>query len=149
MIGPPLETSVSGDVLYIEDSDPIVRLVELILRDLPQVDLRTARTGRCGLKMAVTLRPDLIVLDLELPDIPGTEVLAILRGDDRTASIPVIVASADVTLLQIQRLLAGGAIDYLTKPLDVALFVAVVAGALRSTTTRAPSIVGPGGGRAL
>jgi CheY-like chemotaxis protein len=63
--------------------------------------------------------PDVILLDLHLPDIPGEEVLRRLRADARTATIPVIVVSADATPASLQRLLLGGANAYLTKPLDV------------------------------
>jgi CheY-like chemotaxis protein len=72
-----------------------------------------------GLELAREHLPDLVLLDLHLPDIGGDEVLRRLRDDPHTASIPVVILSADATPGQIQRLLHAGASEYLTKPLDV------------------------------
>jgi len=71
-------------------------------------------------------RPDLILLDLHLPDISGEEVLRELHGDPELRQTPVIVLSADATPGQVQRLLATGVRAYLTKPLDVRQFVALL-----------------------
>jgi CheY-like chemotaxis protein len=76
-------------------------------------------------------QPDAILLDLNLPDLSGFEVLRILRADPATRDIPVIVISADATRDQIKRLLDAGARAYVTKPLDVAQFVHVVGDALQ------------------
>ena len=73
-----------------------------------------------GLDLAREHDPDLVLLDLHLPDMPGEEVLRRLRGDERTAGIPVVVLSADARPSLIKRLLASGARAFLTKPLDVA-----------------------------
>jgi CheY-like chemotaxis protein len=70
--------------------------------------------------------PDLILLDLHLPDLPGHKVLARLREDELTRRIPVVVISADATARQIQRLMSAGARSYLTKPLDVGEFFRVI-----------------------
>lgn len=75
--------------------------------------------GGLGLQLARDHLPDLILLDLHLPDIRGDEVLARLLRDPATASIPVVVASADATQRQIERLVRMGARAYLTKPIDV------------------------------
>jgi CheY-like chemotaxis protein len=82
--------------------------------------------GRLGLELAERHRPDLIVLDLHLPDITGQMVLEQLRANAATESIPVVVLSADATKGQIQQLREAGARDYLTKPLDVRHFLEVV-----------------------
>jgi CheY-like chemotaxis protein len=81
--------------------------------------------GRTGLDLVREHQPDLVLLDLHLPDIGGREVLYALQGDERTAHIPVIVLSADATEGQIQRLQAAGATAYITKPLDVHQFLHV------------------------
>ena len=81
--------------------------------------------GRQALELARAHRPGLILLDLHLPDISGEEVLARLRQDPQTASIPVIILSADATPARITRLLADGARAYLTKPIDVAELLAL------------------------
>jgi CheY-like chemotaxis protein len=64
-------------------------------------------------------RPELVLLDVHLPDTEGGEVLARLRDDPATATIPVIMVSADATQRQVQRFLAAGARAYFTEPLDV------------------------------
>ncbi len=122
-------------VLYIEDNPSNVHLVEALIQRLPGVRLLAARTGQVGLELANQRQPDLILLDLDLPDLSGAEVLSTLRADAKTAAIPVVVVSADATDAQVRRLLAAGAKSYLTKPLDVQLFFAVVEKALRGRTT--------------
>ena len=70
--------------------------------------------------------PDLVLLDLHLPDLPGWEVLSQLKTGETTSDIPVVVVSADATTPQIKRLMKAGAASYLTKPLDVAEFFRVL-----------------------
>jgi PAS domain S-box-containing protein len=113
-IGPPAQT-----ILYIEDNLSNLRLIERIVRKRPGIKLVTAMQGQKGLDMAYEYQPDKILLDLHLPDMPGQEVMRQLREDPRTASIPVIILSADANPRQVAKLLAAGAQDYLTKPLDV------------------------------
>ena len=86
--------------------------------------------GRSGLDLARERRPDLILLDLHLPDLPGDALLQALKEDERTREIPVIMVSADATPTQIQRLLGLGAKAYLTKPLEIPALLQVVDGAL-------------------
>jgi CheY-like chemotaxis protein len=76
--------------------------------------------------------PDLILLDLHLPDMTGADVLHRLQADPATASIPVVVLSADATTSQVRTLLADGARGYMTKPLDVRAFLAIVTDHLTS-----------------
>lgn len=113
-------------LLYIEDNLANYTLIESIFAGHPQIRLLAAMQGRRGLDLAVEHLPDLILLDLHLPDIPGDEVLRLLRGDSRTRGIPLIIISADATPSRIQRLLAAGADDYITKPLDVDEFLATI-----------------------
>ncbi|MEP6938115.1 MAG: PAS domain S-box protein, partial [Chthoniobacterales bacterium] len=80
-------------ILYIEDNDSNFQLVEQVLARRATVNLLSAVEGRVGLELARKHRPDLILLDLHLPDIDGGEVLEQLRSDDRTRTIPVIVIS--------------------------------------------------------
>jgi PAS domain S-box-containing protein len=117
-------------VLYVEDNLANLDLVESILYDRPEIDLLPALQGRLGLQLAREHRPDLILLDLHLPDLSGEVVLHELRADDRTRHIPVLVISADATTRQVERLRSAGAREYLTKPLDVDQFLAAVDGAL-------------------
>ena len=113
-------------MLYIEDNQPNVDLVQDALQFRPGVTLLTAPDGATGIRIARRHRPDLILLDLNLPDLQGDDVLASLTADESTAAIPVVMVSADATQRQIDRLLAAGARDYLTKPLDVKRFLALI-----------------------
>ncbi len=118
-------------VLYIEDNLSNLKLIQHILAHRPEVRLIPAMQGRLGLDLAREHRPDLILLDLHLPDIAGDEVLRRLQNDPETRGIPVVMISANATSGQIGRLLAAGARDYLTKPLDVKKFIAVLDEVLR------------------
>ena len=108
-----------GTVLYIEDNLSNLVLIECLMEDLKGMELLSAQQGTLGLEMAMARQPDLILLDLHLPDLPGWEVLARLRAEPRTRDIPVVVISADATSGQQVRLRAAGAREYLTKPIDV------------------------------
>jgi CheY-like chemotaxis protein len=114
------------DVLYIEDDPVNFTLVERILEFRPAVKLLHARSGESGVELAMAHRPRLILLDLNLPDIHGSEVLRRLQDAPETAKVPVVVLSADATPSQIERLLTAGARNYLTKPFDIDPFLAVV-----------------------
>jgi len=87
--------------------------------------------GTLALDLAREHRPDLILLDLHLPDIHGSEVLQRLQADPHTQQIPVVVISADASEGRIQRLLTAGARGYLTKPIDVRKFLGVLDETLR------------------
>jgi len=117
-------------LLYIEDNFSNVTLVDQMLAERPTLELMTAMQGRVGLELARQHSPDLILLDLHLPDVPGWQVLAQLKADHLTREIPVVVISADATPQQIKRLLSGGACAYLTKPLDIPEFFRVIDEAL-------------------
>jgi PAS domain S-box-containing protein len=120
-----------GMLLYIEDNPANLKLVERVMAAHSDLELLSAMQGSIGLELARQHGPDLILLDLHLPDMPGIDVLQKLRTDSRTNHIPVVVISADATKAQIQRLLDAGARAYLTKPLDVQQFVQVVGEILR------------------
>ena len=107
-------------VLCIEDNASNLELVEQVLNRLPHVTLIPAMRPQLGLDLAAEHHPDLVLLDLHLPDMPGEEVLRRLRNDPRTAEIPVVILSADARPSLIKRLLGSGARAFLTKPLDVA-----------------------------
>jgi PAS domain S-box-containing protein len=116
----------SRRILYIEDNFSNVTLVEQMLAERPALELMTAMQGRVGLELARKHAPDLVLLDLHLPDMPGWQVLAQLKADHSTRDIPVVVISADATAPQIKRLLSAGARAYLTKPLDIGEFFRVM-----------------------
>jgi CheY-like chemotaxis protein len=119
----------AGTVLYIEDNPVNTLLVERILRARPGVEFGSAPDGRTGLDSAQRLRPDLVLLDLELPDISGERVLAGLRTGPATREIPVVVISADVDPAVRRRILAAGA-GFLAKPYEVTDLLRLVDDAL-------------------
>ena len=110
-------------VLYVEDSEPNFRLVESVLVDRPGTDLIWAETGQTALDVARSQNPQLVLLDLDLPDIHGRRVLQELQAQPETAKIPVIVISADATPSQIERMLTAGARNYITKPFEIRRFL--------------------------
>jgi CheY-like chemotaxis protein len=122
----PALSASSCDVLYIEDDLVNFTLVERILEFRPALKLMHARCGEMGVELAQAHRPKLILLDLNLPDIHGSEVLRRLQDEPTTAKVPVVVLSADATPSQIERLLTAGARNYLTKPFEIDPFLAVV-----------------------
>ncbi len=108
-----------GTVLYIEDNASNVRLMERVLQHRPGVALLHAAHGRLGVDMARTRHPDLVLLDLHLPDISGDDVIRELWQDPATRDIPIVVVTADATPGTAGRLKAAGAAGVLTKPIDV------------------------------
>ncbi len=113
-------------VLYIEDNLSNLRLVERILERRPHIRLVAAMQGQIGLDLAYDQHPDLILLDLQLPDLSGMIVLDRLRAHPATAVTPVVIVTADATPSQMERLRRGGAEMYLTKPIDVQQFLQVI-----------------------
>jgi CheY-like chemotaxis protein len=120
---PPVARPGAPQVLCVEDSAANFQLIENILSDRPGTNLVWADSGQKGLTMAQEQKPDLVLLDLDLPDMHGSEVLGGLRAQAATAQTPVIVISADATPSQIERMLAAGASDYLTKPFEIRRFL--------------------------
>jgi CheY-like chemotaxis protein len=123
---PSLVPPLSCDVLYIEDDLVNFTLVERILEFRPALKLLHAARGETGVELAQIHHPKLILLDLNLPDMHGSEVIEKLQSNPATAQLPVVVLSADATPSQIERLLTAGARNYLTKPFDIDPFLAVV-----------------------
>ena len=117
-------------LLYVEDQDLNLRLVERILVHRPAYRLISAMQGGLALDLAREHQPDLILLDLNLPDIPGDEVLRRLKADDELHTIPVIMISADAMGDRIEQLLKLGATGYLTKPYKVREFLECIEKAL-------------------
>jgi signal transduction histidine kinase/ActR/RegA family two-component response regulator len=134
-------------VLYVEDMVDNIRLVEQILKQRPSVTLIPAMLAGVALDLARQHHPDLVLLDLHLPDMPGEEVLARLRADPATSAIPVVVLSADATQNHNSRLTAAGADAYLTKPISVCALLETVDQALGEQphpATPAPATPGHG-----
>ncbi len=109
----------SGIVVYIEDNVANVRLMERILSRRPQLTMMHAADGRSGIELVRSLRPSVVLLDLQLPEMSGDSVLRELWKDPLTRQIPIVVLTADATRGLPQRLMSAGARACLTKPLDV------------------------------
>ena len=92
----------------------------------PNYKLINTEFGKETVDLALKNHPQLILLDLDLPDLHGSEVLKQLKNNTETTNIPVVVVSADATSEQIRNLLSIGAEAYLTKPLDLKEFLVVV-----------------------
>ncbi len=112
---------LSGSVLYIEDNTSNMRLLEAVFSSIKDVELIPAVQGSMGLDLARHHLPNLILLDVHLPDMMGHEVLKRLKSDPLTASIPVLALSADATERQAREMKMSGAVAYLTKPINMKL----------------------------
>ncbi|MCW2541254.1 MAG: sensor protein [Frankiales bacterium] len=113
-------------LLYIEDNTSNVQLVEQILKRRPGWQLVHAGHGALGRELAGVTQPNLILLDLHLPDMNGLDVLKELHSDPRTRLIPLVIVSADANPRQIARLRDAGAAHYMTKPLNVSDVLALL-----------------------
>ena len=118
-------------VLYIEDDEVNVVLMEQLFATQPDWDLECAGSGVAGLTAALRSNPQLILLDMNLPDMSGTEVLRKLRGHPRTRGIPCVAVSADAMPGAVRRALSLGFDDYWTKPLELSSVVAKIKKLLR------------------
>ena len=123
-------------VHYVEDNETNIEVMRGVLAQRSQIKLETSTLGLDGLSAVRINRPDLILLDMQLPDISGLELLHHLKQDDAVAHIPVVVVSADATTLQTQKALTGGALHYVTKPLDVGRFLKIIDDILEGVETR-------------
>jgi len=117
----------SAQVLYIEDNSVNVLLVESLMAQLPGVRIHSEATGTDGVARARDLRPDLILIDMQLPDFDGIEVIRRLRSQRATADIPCIALSANAMPEDIARARAAGFDDYWTKPIRFREFLAAMA----------------------
>jgi CheY-like chemotaxis protein len=123
-------------VHYVEDNETNVEVMRGVLAQRPQVRLQVSTMGLDGLSAIRQARPDLILLDMQLPDISGLELLRHLKNDPDVADIPVIVVSADATPGRMQEALTLGALHYVTKPVDLARFLHLLDEVLDGMETR-------------
>lgn len=113
-------------LLYVEDSPADMRMVEQLIARHPDIRLLSAVNGNSGIEIARASRPEVIMMDINLPDMSGFQALEILRSDHATAHIPVIAFSANATPFNIESGLEAGFFRYLTKPIDVDEFMEVL-----------------------
>ena len=110
-------------VLYIEDNPVNALLVRAMLEQRPAVTLVVAEDGQSGVRSALRLKPDLVLVDMQLPDIDGLAVLRALRADPRTAGLRCVALSANAMPDDVEAALAAGFTDYWTKPIDFRRFL--------------------------
>jgi two-component system cell cycle response regulator DivK len=114
-----------AQILVVEDNERNMKLFCDVLRASGYRTLE-ATTGESAVDLAVEHRPDLVLMDIQLPDIDGVEALDRLRADDRVASVLVLALTAQAMEGDRERFLAAGFDGYLSKPVDIADFVATV-----------------------
>jgi PAS domain S-box-containing protein len=123
--GAPLRT-----LLYVEDNPANLMLVEDLVARRPDIHLLSAADGKRGIQIALASKPDVVLMDINLPGISGIQALKILRADPATEHIPVVALSANAIPRDIEHGLAAGFFRYLTKPIKVAEFMAALDEAL-------------------
>src|SRR5450631_163929 len=110
-------------LLYVEDNPANLMLVEDLIARRPDIRLLSARDGTRGIEIARASRPDVILMDINLPGISGIEALKILRADPATAHIPVVALSANAMIGDVEKGLKAGFFRYLSKPIKVNEFM--------------------------
>ncbi len=123
-------------LLYVEDNPANLMLVEDLISRRPDIRLLSAMDGNRGIEMARASRPDVILMDINLPGISGIQALKILRADPATAHIPVVALSANAIPRDIEKGLAAGFFRYLTKPIKVNEFMHTLDVALKFAKTQ-------------
>ena len=137
---PPSANVPQRDVLYVEDNPANLELVERIIERRSDLRLLSAADGNLGVEFARAYLPAVILMDINLPGISGTEAMKILMGDPLTAHIPIIALSANAVLRDIEKALEAGFTSYITKPIKISQFMAALDQALALSATKA----GPG-----
>jgi PAS domain S-box-containing protein len=117
---------LTGSLLYIEDNQANLLLVKEIITSYTSLDFISASNAEDGIELAINQRPDIVLMDINLPGMDGVEALGKLRANDITNDMPVIALSAGAMSHEIARAKAAGFNEYLTKPLNVAKFIKIV-----------------------
>ena len=113
-------------VLYVEDNDDNVYMLKMRLELLDDFEVVTAEDGEKGCAMALAERPDIILMDLEMPGVDGWEATRRLKNDPQTRDIPIIALSAHALAGSRERALAAGCDVFDTKPVEFERLVATV-----------------------
>ena len=129
-------------LLYIEDNPANLRLVEQILTMRPNIRLLCAHEATLGLELTKQHRPELILMDINLPGMSGVDALKLLRQDAVTSKIPVIAVSANAMSKDIERGFEAGFDDYITKPIDVDKLLQAIDGFLAMAATITENKIG-------
>jgi len=127
-------------LLYVEDNPANLMLVEDLIARQPDIHLLSARDGLSGIKTAMASLPDVILMDINLPGISGTQAMQILAEDPATALIPVVALSANAMPRDIEKGLEAGFFRYLTKPIKVNEFMDTLDVAFKFAKTQAANL---------
>ena len=111
--------NINGTILYIEDQPTNLDLMNSIVAHIEGLSIIPAQNAEAGIKQAAVTRPDLIILDIDLPGMTGFEALKKLKNMERTKSIPVIALSAYAMPSDIEKGISAGFREYLTKPIKI------------------------------
>jgi PAS domain S-box-containing protein len=126
----PAESAVAPtaepSVLYVEDNEVNMLIVRELLAQRPRLSFHGAVTGAEGLAAARRLHPSLVLVDMQLPDMNGLELLKRLRADPQTATLPCVALSANAMPEDVRAARAAGFDDYWTKPIDLSAFLAAI-----------------------
>jgi PAS domain S-box-containing protein len=144
--GTAVRGTTAHTILCIEDNLANIALVQGILEHRPGITLLRAMHGGTGVQLAMDHLPDLVLLDLHLPDMPGEEALARLRAAPRTKDIPVIAVSAETDSRAIERLQTLGIQGFVNKPIDVERFLELIDTALDPAEEGSEEDPAPAGG---
>ena len=128
LLSEPMNSTVksSKNILYIEDDPANMRLVESVIKKYTTYSFLSAVNGNDGIDVAVKQQPDLILLDINLPDLNGFEVLQKLRSHRELINTPVVAVSANAMQHDVDKSLASDFFDYVTKPIDVSLLLNII-----------------------
>jgi len=136
----PVQHGAPRTLLYIEDNPANLQLIVQFIARRPDIRMLTAEDAIVGIQLARVNKPDVILMDINLPGISGIEALEILHADLATMHIPVIALSANVTPRDIEQGLQAGFFRYLTKPIKLDYFMETLGDALNlADKTPAPS----------
>jgi len=113
-------------ILYVEDNDDNVYMLKMRLELLDEFEVLTAEDGEKGCEMAASERPELILMDLEMPGIDGWEATRRLKGNPQTRNIPIIALSAHALAGSREKALAAGCDEFDTKPIEFDRLVATM-----------------------
>lgn len=125
-----LAQNAAFTLLYVEDNAANVRLVQHIMKRRPEVRVLTAPSAELGIELARIHKPELILMDINLPGMNGIEAMTRLKRQSETAKIPVLAVSAAAMASDVERGRAAGFVRYLTKPIRVDALLAAVDAAL-------------------
>ena len=123
-------------VLYVEDNSANLKLVERILMQIKNIEMLSATSGELSIDLAIAHKPDIILLDINLPGIDGYEVFKRLKLYDETNNIPIVAISAHAMPTDMEKGISLGFTDYITKPINIPIFTEKISNILRNNESK-------------